>query len=100
MIRLEQATKYARVKGFKKPIIENASLVINRGRSIGLLGRNGAGKSTLLQLIAGSLQLDGGLSAGAASLGRSVSRVVSSRACRVNKMSGLWHVSTGSIPKN
>lgn len=60
MIRLEQATKYARVKGFKKPIIENASLVINRGRSIGLLGRNGAGKSTLLQLIAGSLQLDGG----------------------------------------
>ncbi|KJF71940.1 ABC transporter ATP-binding protein [Agrobacterium arsenijevicii] len=60
MIRLEQATKYARVKGFKKPIIENASLVINRGRSIGLLGRNGAGKSTLLQLIAGSLQLDRG----------------------------------------
>ena len=60
MIRLEQATKYVRAKGIKKPIIENASLVINRGRSVGLLGRNGAGKSTLLQLIAGSLQLDRG----------------------------------------
>lgn len=60
MIRLEQATKYVRAKGIKKPIIENASLVINRGRSVGLLGRNGAGKSTLLQLIAGSLRLDRG----------------------------------------
>lgn len=60
MIRLEQATKYVRAKGIRKPIIENASLVINRGRSVGLLGRNGAGKSTLLQLIAGSLQLDRG----------------------------------------
>ncbi len=60
MIRLEQATKYVRTKGIKKTIIENASLVINRGRSVGLLGRNGAGKSTLLQLIAGSLQLNRG----------------------------------------
>jgi capsular polysaccharide transport system ATP-binding protein len=60
MIRLENATKYVHTKGIKKPIIENASLIINRGRSVGLLGRNGAGKSTLLQLIAGSLRLDRG----------------------------------------
>lgn len=60
MIRLEHATKYAHAKGYTKPIIEDASLVINRGQSVGLLGRNGAGKSTLLQLIAGSLRLDYG----------------------------------------
>ncbi|QYA08668.1 ABC transporter ATP-binding protein [Agrobacterium larrymoorei] len=60
MIRLENASKYVRTKGIKKAILENASLVLRRGRSVGLLGRNGAGKSTLLQLIAGSLQLDRG----------------------------------------
>ncbi|MBD9641926.1 ABC transporter ATP-binding protein [Ensifer sp. ENS07] len=60
MIRFEQATKYARAKGIKKPIIENASLTLNRGKSVGLLGRNGAGKSTLLRLIAGAIRLDKG----------------------------------------
>ncbi len=60
MIRFEQATKYARAKGIKKPIIENASVVLTRGRSVGLLGRNGAGKSTLLRLVAGAIKLDKG----------------------------------------
>ncbi|MCV9998859.1 ABC transporter ATP-binding protein [Pararhizobium sp. YC-54] len=60
MIRLEQATKFARTKGIKKPIIDRASLVLQRGKSIGLLGRNGAGKSTLLRLIAGTIRLDSG----------------------------------------
>ncbi|APG88039.1 polysialic acid transport ATP-binding protein KpsT (plasmid) [Sinorhizobium americanum CCGM7] len=60
MIRFEQATKYARTKGIKKPIIEDASLTLNRGKSVGLLGRNGAGKSTLLRLIAGAIRLDKG----------------------------------------
>lgn len=60
MIRFEQATKYARTKGIKKPIIEDASLTLQRGKSVGLLGRNGAGKSTLLRLIAGSINLDKG----------------------------------------
>lgn len=60
MIRLEQATKFARAKGINKPIIQGASLVLQRGRSIGLLGRNGAGKSTLLRLIAGTIKLDSG----------------------------------------
>lgn len=60
MIRFEQATKYARTKGIKKPIIEDASLTLNRGKSVGLLGRNGAGKSTLLRLIAGAIKLDQG----------------------------------------
>jgi capsular polysaccharide transport system ATP-binding protein len=60
MIRLEHATKFARTKGIKKPIINGASLVLQRGKSIGLLGRNGAGKSTLLRLIAGTIRLDSG----------------------------------------
>jgi capsular polysaccharide transport system ATP-binding protein len=60
MIRLEQATKFARTKGIAKPIINGVSLTFPRGKSIGLLGRNGAGKSTLLRLIAGTLRLDGG----------------------------------------
>ena len=60
MIRLEQATKFARTSGIRKPIIERASLVLQRGKSIGLLGRNGAGKSTLLRLIAGTIRLDSG----------------------------------------
>lgn len=60
MIRLEKATKIVRMKGISKPVLDNTSLTLRRGRSVGLLGRNGAGKSTLLQLIAGTLRLDSG----------------------------------------
>jgi len=41
-------------------LLERASLMIDAGRRVGLIGRNGAGKSTLLKLIAGELQADGG----------------------------------------
>jgi len=60
MIRLENATKIVRMKGISKPILDHVSIVVPRGRSIGLLGRNGAGKSTLLQIMAGTLPLDSG----------------------------------------
>ncbi len=41
-------------------VIRNASLVIERGETVGLIGRNGAGKTTLLKLIAGIYRPDEG----------------------------------------
>lgn len=43
-----------------RPLMEGASLQIDDGRKVGLVGRNGAGKSTLLKAILGELQPDGG----------------------------------------
>jgi ATP-binding cassette subfamily F protein 3 len=41
-------------------LLDRASLMVDPGRRVGLIGRNGAGKSTLLKLIAGQLSADGG----------------------------------------
>lgn len=47
--------------GFGGPLLlEKVSLQIERGESVGLLGRNGAGKSTLLRLIGGDVWPDDG----------------------------------------
>ena len=43
-----------------RPLLEGASLQVDDGRKVGLVGRNGAGKSTLLRAILGQQQLDGG----------------------------------------
>ncbi len=43
-----------------RPLLEDASLTINPGHKIGLVGRNGAGKSTLFRAITGDFHPDGG----------------------------------------
>jgi len=42
------------------PLLDGASLGVESGERIGLLGRNGTGKSTLLRAIAGEIALDEG----------------------------------------
>jgi ATP-binding cassette subfamily F protein uup len=42
------------------PLLDDASLQVERGERIGLLGRNGEGKSTLLKILAGAVVPDGG----------------------------------------
>ncbi|HEY3048254.1 MAG TPA: ATP-binding cassette domain-containing protein [Polaromonas sp.] len=43
-----------------KVILDSASITLNPGEKIGLVGRNGAGKSTLFAMLNGSLHEDGG----------------------------------------
>ena len=43
-----------------KVLLDSASVTINPGEKVGLVGRNGAGKSTLFALLNGSLHEDGG----------------------------------------
>jgi ATP-binding cassette subfamily F protein uup len=41
-------------------VLDRATIAINEGERIGLVGRNGCGKSTFLRIAAGELQPDGG----------------------------------------
>lgn len=43
-----------------RPLLNGASLTVEPGRRIGLIGRNGSGKSTLLSAIAGDISPDSG----------------------------------------
>ena len=42
------------------PLLDAASLTIQPGRRVGVVGRNGSGKSTLFALLRGTLHVDGG----------------------------------------
>ncbi len=43
-----------------KVVLQNASVVLQPGEKVGLIGRNGAGKSSLFSMLAGRLQGDAG----------------------------------------
>ncbi len=47
-----------RVQG--EPLFERATVAVNNGERVGLVGRNGSGKTTLLKLISGELHPDEG----------------------------------------
>jgi ATP-binding cassette subfamily F protein uup len=42
------------------PLLDQASLVVDKGQRIGLIGRNGTGKSSLLKVVAGEIRPDAG----------------------------------------
>lgn len=56
MITLDQVT----LRRGARVLLDQASVALNPGEKIGLIGRNGAGKSSLFALLTGRLQEDGG----------------------------------------
>jgi ABC-2 type transport system ATP-binding protein len=56
MIQLQNVSKAFAAR----PVLQDLSLQVDRGRILGLLGGNGAGKTTTLNLILGFLQPDSG----------------------------------------
>lgn len=60
MIELQHVTKRYPLNGGYRTVLDDVSLKIEEGRSIGILGLNGAGKSTLIRLISGAEAPDSG----------------------------------------
>ena len=59
LLEVKKLRKYFPVKGVKGPgvqAVQDVSLFIKKGETLGLIGRNGAGKSTLLKVISGILK--------------------------------------------
>jgi ATP-binding cassette subfamily F protein 3 len=56
MIRLQQVV----LRRGAKVVLDRASVTLNPGEKVGLVGRNGAGKSSLFAMLTGKLQSDGG----------------------------------------
>jgi len=53
MIKLENVTKYFKIKYEKKYILKNITMTIPENTNVGILGVNGAGKSTFLRMLGG-----------------------------------------------
>ncbi|MGH8820275.1 MAG: ATP-binding cassette domain-containing protein, partial [Rhodoferax sp.] len=56
MITLKNVT----LRRSAKVLLDGASVTLNPGEKVGLVGRNGAGKSSLFALLSGTLHEDGG----------------------------------------
>jgi lipopolysaccharide transport system ATP-binding protein len=53
--RIKDIVRPGRGKSSEHWALQDINLVINKGETLGLIGKNGSGKSTLLQMIAGTL---------------------------------------------
>jgi capsular polysaccharide transport system ATP-binding protein len=54
MLSVEHVYKEYLTRHGRRPVLEDVSFRLERGKSFGILGRNGAGKSTLIRLISGA----------------------------------------------
>jgi capsular polysaccharide transport system ATP-binding protein len=55
MIRLENISKYYKMRTGIHSVLNRVNLEIKKGEKIGILGTNGAGKSTLVRILSGAL---------------------------------------------
>ena len=53
MLVFDRVTKYYRVGGIRKTILDDFSFTFPADRNVGIMGKNGAGKSTMMRLMAG-----------------------------------------------
>ena len=60
LIEFRHVSKAYPTRGRPKVVLNDFSLTLARGATVGVLGRNGAGKSTLLGMIAGTVRPDTG----------------------------------------
>lgn len=60
MIRLSNVVKTYPTLGGRRRILDDISFKVERGQSLGVMGRNGAGKSTLMRTISGLEKPDSG----------------------------------------
>ena len=61
----EENTPFLLMKEINKsfygvPVLKNASISLNKGECVGLIGENGAGKSTLIKILCGAYKKDSG----------------------------------------
>ena len=60
MIRLSDVSKAYGTSSGQVRVLQHVDFQVNRGESVGILGRNGAGKSTLIRIISGAEKPDTG----------------------------------------
>jgi capsular polysaccharide transport system ATP-binding protein len=60
MIRLSNVSKAYGTSSGNARVLEGVDFEVNRGESVGILGRNGSGKSTLIRIISGAERPDTG----------------------------------------